>query len=62
MMRKKDGCDKREEVQVTPGIYCSCLITRLFEQVIVLSDGCAMPFLSLSYCVNHLCVTNTGFY
>ena len=43
MMRKKDGHDKREKVQATPGIHCGCLVARSFGQVIVLSDGCVMP-------------------
>ena len=62
MTRKKDGCDEREKVQATPGIHCSCLVARLFEQVIVLSDGCAMPDFSSSHDVHCLYVANTCLY
>ena len=59
MMRKKDGCDEREKAQATPGILYGCLVAILFEQVIVLSDNCAMPGFSSSHDVHCLHVANT---
>ena len=49
-------------MQATPSIHCGCWEARLFEQVIVLSDGCAMPGFFSSHDVHCLHVANTCFH